>query len=205
MYGWGRVYRTFCLFAGYVIILSGCGGGSTSGGAVSTTAATVDTTPVIQTTTKVPDTPSGVSAVGGTNKATLSWSAVNGATSYNIYWSAATGVTTATGARIASAGNIFIHRGLLPAVTYYYIVTAQNNSGESLASGQVYAFTATLDGTVPYTIYCAGCHGYLATSTAANAGVAEIKAALRNINNMSAITITDSQIAVISAALMYNQ
>jgi hypothetical protein len=191
----------FCvLVAASLICLSGCGGGvgSSSAGNSSTTVAPV------QTPVSIPGTPSNVSAVGGTNKTTISWAAVSSATSYNIYWATAANVSITTGTRIASAGNLYIHRGLLPAASYYYVVTAQNSSGESAASGQVSAVTAVLDGTVPYTTYCASCHGYLATSTVTNASNTEIRAALQTINNMSALTLTDSQIATISAALMYN-
>ncbi len=44
-----------------------------------------------------PAAPTGVSATGGANQVTVSWSVVSGATSYNLYWSTASGVTTGTG------------------------------------------------------------------------------------------------------------
>jgi mono/diheme cytochrome c family protein len=185
------------MIAIYLISLSGCGGGS-NGGVDATTV------PTVQTTTKAPDTPAGVSAVGGTNKVAISWNAVSGATSYNLYWSTVAGGSTITGVRISNAGSSYIHRGLLPAATYYYIVTAQNSAGESSASGQVSVATAALDGTVPYNTYCANCHGPLATSFVNNAGITEIRAAMQNFNAMNSLpltALTDSQIAAISAAL----
>jgi mono/diheme cytochrome c family protein len=196
-----KVCRKATIIAVSLIVLSGCGGGSPNGGVIPDTANAVSN---IQTTNKVPDIPAEVSAVGGTNKVTLSWKAVSGATSYNIYWSTATGVTATTGTRIASVSAININRGLLPAATYYYVVTAKNNSGESSASGQVSAATAVLDGAVPYTTYCASCHGRLATSSVTDVSETEIRTAMQNVNSMNALTLTDSQIAAISAALMYS-
>ncbi len=202
------LYWTFAMIGLALISLSGCGGGSGSGVVTPAvaTAPAVPTPPVSQPSIEIPDTPAGISAVGGTNKVTVFWNSVSDATTYNIYWATTTGVTVAFGARIAVAGNSFIHRGLLPAAPYYYIVTAQNSSGESAAAGQVTAITTALDGATPYATYCAGCHGQLATSTVANKSVTEINTALQDVSPMSALTLslTNSQIAAISAALMYN-
>jgi fibronectin type 3 domain-containing protein len=89
----------------------------------------------------VPATPIGVSAVGGTQQATISWSVVSGATSYNLYWSKTAGVTTATGTKIAGATSSAVQTGLSDSTTYYYIVTAVNSVGESAASSQATATT----------------------------------------------------------------
>jgi len=206
MNSWNPVCRTVTMIAVSLIALSGCSGGSATNGVDSAAVSTVPpvTIPTTQPEDNVPNTPTGVSAVGGTNKVTLSWKAVSNATSYNIYWSATTGVTVTTGTEIGNASPGYIHKGLLPAATYYYIVTSQNNSGESSASGQVSATTVALDGSVPYTTYCASCHGRLATSTVTNKSTTDIKTALQGISAMSALTLTDSQITAISAALMYN-
>lgn len=91
----------------------------------------------------VPSAPTGVTATGGTKQATISWPAVSGATSYNLYWSKTSGVTTATGTKIAGATTPAVHTGLTDSTTYYYIVTAINNVGESAASVQVAATTIT--------------------------------------------------------------
>ena len=61
------------------------------------------------------------------------------ATSYNIYWSTTTGVTTASGTKITGVGSPHIHSGLINDTTYYYVVTAVNNDGESTPSSQVSA------------------------------------------------------------------
>jgi len=83
----------------------------------------------------------GVSAVGGANRVTLSWPAVSGASSYNIYWSNSSGVSTATGTRISGASSPYVQSGLSAGASYYYVVTAVNSVGESLASTQVNATT----------------------------------------------------------------
>lgn len=197
------VFKIIIMIAVSLTTLSGCGGGS--GADTAPVTGTVNITPPVQTTATVPAAPTGVTAAGCTNKTTLSWSAVSGATSYTIYWSKATVATATTGTKIATAGTSYIHRGLFPAATYNYVVTAQNNSGESIASGQVSAVTAMVDGATPYTTYCSGCHGDLAFSIVTNASVTDVKAAMQNFNAMSSLGVTDDQIKAISAALMFNQ
>lgn len=96
----------------------------------------------------VPAAPSGVTATGGANQVTISWSAVSGATSYNIYWGTAPGVTTAA-TKITAAGNPYVQTGLAASTTYYYIVTAVNAAGQSAASAQVSAATNAPVITVP--------------------------------------------------------
>ncbi|WP_168206090.1 fibronectin type III domain-containing protein [Geobacter sp. FeAm09] len=97
----------------------------------------------------VPTAPTGVTATGGTNQMTVSWSAVSGATSYNIYWSTATGVTIASGTKIAGATSPYVQTGLAAGTAYYYIVTAVNSSGESPASAQASASTSAPAPVVP--------------------------------------------------------
>ena len=87
----------------------------------------------------VPSAPTGVSASAGDTQNTVTWSAVTGATSYNIYWSTTTGVTTLNGTKITGASSPYTHTGLTNGTTYYYIVTAVNAGGESIASSQVSA------------------------------------------------------------------
>ncbi len=85
--------------------------------------------------------PTGISATGGANQVSLSWSAVSGASAYNIYWSTASGVTTTTGTKITSAKNSYVQTGLAAGTTYYYIITAVNSAGESPASVRATATT----------------------------------------------------------------
>lgn len=89
----------------------------------------------------VPAAPSGVNATGGSGQVTVAWNAVAGATSYNLYWSGTSGVTTSNGTRIAGASRPAVLTGLADGATYYFLVTAVNAAGESVASVQVAATT----------------------------------------------------------------
>jgi len=94
----------------------------------------------IKPATNPPSAPSGVTAVAGQLRITVSWSPSAGATSYNLYRSSSpsgeggspylTGVTSP-----------FIDTGLIEGVTWYYTVTAVNGTGESSQSSEVSATT----------------------------------------------------------------
>jgi fibronectin type 3 domain-containing protein len=67
----------------------------------------------------------------------VSWSGTTGATSYNLYWSNSPGVTTTSGTKISGITSItYSHTDLSRGSTYYYIVTAQNASAESLSTNE---------------------------------------------------------------------
>jgi hypothetical protein len=87
----------------------------------------------------IPSAPTGVTASASDGQVSISWSAVSGATSYNIYWSTTSGVTKTSGTKITGATSPYSHTGLTNGMTYYYIVTAVNSSGESVDSNQVSA------------------------------------------------------------------
>jgi fibronectin type 3 domain-containing protein len=151
----------------------------------------------------IPATPTGVTATGGTNQVSLSWTAVSGATSYNIYWSTTSGAGTG-GTKIVTATNSYVQTGLAAGTTYYYVVTAANSAGASSASAQVSAATAaaTINGAALYTQYCYGCHGNMGPRTAT-----QITNAIATVSNMSKFRSTGStplsaaQIAAISASM----
>jgi fibronectin type 3 domain-containing protein len=115
--------------------------------AASVQVAATTLTPVPAPT--VPAAPTGVTATGGANQATISWTAVSGATSYNLYRSTSSGVTTSTGTKIAGVTSPYVNTGLSAGTTYYYIVTAMNSVGESVASTQVTATTNAPPPAVP--------------------------------------------------------
>lgn len=81
--------------------------------------------------------PAGVSTLSGDGQITISWNKVEGATSYNVYFSNLPSVAPATATR---AGGItatsYVHTALKNNSMYYYIVTAENASGEGLPSGE---------------------------------------------------------------------
>ena len=99
--------------------------------------------------TPVPAAPTGVAAVAGDAKVTLTWDAVSGASSYNVYWATATGMGKGTGNRMANASSPYVHQGLANGTTYHYVVTAGNASGEGDASQEAAARPAVLPPPVP--------------------------------------------------------
>jgi acyl-CoA thioesterase-1 len=68
-----------------------------------------------------------------THDVTLAWDDVPNATLYNIYWSDSPGVTKLNGKKISNVENPHTIRGLKPG-TYYFVVTAVNEFGESTES-----------------------------------------------------------------------
>lgn len=80
--------------------------------------------------------PTGLTAKPGNGQVRLDWPALNGATSYNVYYSISSPVSTATGTQILGVRAPALHLGLTNGTPYYYIVTAVNSFGESLASAQ---------------------------------------------------------------------
>ncbi|KAA0889833.1 fibronectin type III domain-containing protein [Oryzomonas rubra] len=145
----------------------------------------------------VPAVPTGVTATGGANQVTVSWSTVSGATSYNLYYSTTSGVTTANSTKIAGATTPYVQTGLTAGTTYYYIVTAVNSTGESAASAQISAATSApaFDALAYYNSVCLGCHGSLGVRTAA-----QIQTAITaNRGGMGSLGLTAAQIAAIAA------
>lgn len=88
-----------------------------------------------------PSAPLNVTATATAyGEVTLTWNPVAGATYYNIYMAAETGVTktnyaTLSGGMIhAGATSPFVHTALNTGFTYYFVVTAGNELGESAES-----------------------------------------------------------------------
>lgn len=179
----------------YYYIVTALNSAGESVASTQVSAATASTPPV----PTAPAAPTGVSAVGGTQQATISWPVVSGATSYNLYWSKTAGVTKATGTKIAGATSPAVQTGLSDSTTYYYIVTAVNSAGESAASAQATATTATpapvFDALAYYNSVCLGCHGSLGVRSAA-----QITSAIATVGSMKSLsTLTAAQIAAIAA------
>lgn len=98
---------------------------------------TENTDPLVGAT--IPSAPYDVLAVAGNGSNTLFWKKGVSVLSYNVYWSTTPGVTPATGTRIANASRPFSHTGLANGTSYYYVVTAVNNAGESVISTEATA------------------------------------------------------------------
>jgi mono/diheme cytochrome c family protein len=181
-----------------LLVSAGCGGGASPESGAMTSA-----NPGIQSAAlAVPAAPTGVTATGGINKVTLSWNPVSGADSYHIYWSPNPNVTTATGTRIAAAVSPYQQVGLTVSESYYYIVTAVNSAGESVASPQAVTVVAT-DGANLYATYCAGCHGPVTATSIKDGMPDQIKAAIAgNTGGMGVLSIlTVDQINTIAQQL----
>lgn len=71
-----------------------------------------------------------------THDVTLSWDEMPNATSYNLYWNNSPGITTLTGKKIPNVKNPYTIKGLKPG-TYYFVVTAVNEFGESKESAEL--------------------------------------------------------------------
>jgi len=97
-----------------------------------------------------PDVPAGLIAASGNGQITLSWDAVPAATSYNIYWSETSGVLKTTGTPIPDiTTNSYTHTGLTNGKIYYYVVTSENNDGESNDSYEISSAPGSIDGALP--------------------------------------------------------
>jgi hypothetical protein len=81
--------------------------------------------------------PKGMQVTAGNGQVTVSWTNVAGATSYNIYYSTAAGQeTTASGVKFANATNPQVIAGLTNGTPYYFVVTAVNDTAESIVSSE---------------------------------------------------------------------
>lgn len=88
----------------------------------------------------VPAAPTGLTATAGNAQVTLAWTASAGATSYNVKRSTTNGSGYQTVSSPTTAN--FTDKPLTNGTTYYYVVTAINTSGESVASAQASATPA---------------------------------------------------------------
>ena len=68
---------------------------------------------------------------------TLAWENVPGATSYNLYWRNQAGVTKQNGKKISNVKNPYKITGWKTGMTYYFVITAVNEDGESQESAEM--------------------------------------------------------------------
>ena len=112
-------------FSTILVFITACGGGSSS-------------------KVNPPAVPTNLVASAGDGQITLSWNPVPDTTSFNLYWSTESGVDRTNGNKISDVSSPFTHSGLVIFTQYYHVVTAVNDSGESLESIEV--ATTTIDG-----------------------------------------------------------
>ena len=92
----------------------------------------------LQSCSGPPDTPAGLSAVGGDSQVRLAWTAARGATSYRVKRSATPGGPYALVASNVKALQ-HVDAGLVNGTTYHYVVSAANVRGESADSTEASA------------------------------------------------------------------
>jgi len=94
-----------------------------------------------------PIAPTSVTAIAGNEKVNISWDAVAGATSYTIYWANSfsdVSTTNYEGKIEYITETTYTHADLDNGCTYYYVVTALNDYGESDESEEVSATPAAI-------------------------------------------------------------
>ncbi len=128
-----RIMPTFasiCLPLMVALLLTACGSGSGGGG---------DT--VSGTTLAAPK---DVTASPSDAQVIVNWPSVSG-TTYNLYMASQNGITKGNygsltgGMKHSKVTAPFVHTGLANGTTYYFVVTAENTSGESVESNEVSA------------------------------------------------------------------
>lgn len=104
--------------------------------------------------------PANITATPLDTRNMLTWDSVCGADTYNLYWSGTEGVTPENGAKTEDVTSPYIHDSLTNDETYYYVVTAVGEAGESEPSDEVSAMPGIgLDTTfnlTGYTVYDSG-------------------------------------------------
>ncbi|MEI6205719.1 MAG: fibronectin type III domain-containing protein [Desulfuromonadales bacterium] len=149
--------------------------------------------------TAAPDQPVGLAATSGNGQISLSWSSTGNAAAYNIYYSTSPGVTKTNGNKITYVvSTSHIQTGLNNNVTYYFVVTSVNSSGESAESLQVSATPAVpatfvqgdLEGTWNFNILVSGTGaGWMRGIVAVNTtGVVTFSSFLDSAGNSSPLT-----------------
>jgi fibronectin type 3 domain-containing protein len=112
-----------------MLMLCGCGGVGTSSSKPSS--------PPAPSSPTVPDAPVDLQATGGNSQVALTWGASTGATGYQVQRSTdGGGPYAAVGSPTASS---YADTGVTNGTTYYYVVVAINDAGDSAASAQASA------------------------------------------------------------------
>jgi len=100
-----------------------------------------------------PEQPSSISATGEDGYVVLNWPAVQYAQSYNIYFATNQFTSLSESKLLANKQPPYTHTGLINNSTYYYLITAVNNTGESNQSVETSATPISTTGFDPLFIY----------------------------------------------------
>jgi fibronectin type 3 domain-containing protein len=85
-----------------------------------------------------PDDRVSISFPAETTSITLAWDPTEEASAYNLYWRSTKGVTRQNGIKISNVNTPHKLPGLIPGVSYYFVVTALGkNGGESSESEEI--------------------------------------------------------------------
>jgi len=157
--------------------------------------------------------PGGVSTLSRDGQIIISWNRVEGATSYSVYFNNSPNVTAADGTK---AGGItetsYAHTGLKNDTMYYYIVTAENDTGEGLPSGEMGAMPSASPPAVPTGVAASGGDGKITVRWTAVAGASSYNiycatapgnARAKKGKNISGIKTTSFQDADVKKTTMY--
>jgi hypothetical protein len=112
---------------------------------------------------------------------TIVWSVVAGATSYNLYWSTEPGLPPAERTRIANVTSPFVHMGLANGTGYFYLLSSEDDNGESVAALELEAVPAAEIGLsiiAPRTNAVVGGGVPIETTVTSNLAVASVAASI---------------------------
>jgi len=84
----------------------------------------------------IPTAPENLIVTPGIQKNTITWNVVEGADSYNIYWKISSPVTKLNGTKITDVTSPCEHISLTPGQIIYYVITSEDEDGESNISGE---------------------------------------------------------------------
>ncbi len=87
--------------------------------------------------TPAPAAPTNVTVAPGNTEVTVSWTPSAGATAHHLYYGLTTGVGRSSGMRVANVTTPYRLTGLRNDSAYYFVMTAENGTGESGESPEV--------------------------------------------------------------------
>jgi len=84
------------------------------------------------------------------SEVTLAWEDVPGTAAYNVYLSMSPGVTVLNSYKISNATNPITITDLEPGTTYYFVVTVENDSGQSRKSKEISYTVVNTEGSIQF-------------------------------------------------------
>jgi len=121
-----------------------------------------------------PDAPANLVGTASSTSVFLRWQASAGAQTYQIYGASSPGATPSSQNLLGSTSStLFFHNNVVLGNTYFYVITASNDYGESMISNEIAISIAAnpFDHTITSDLSCAmnGCHdGSNAATKSAN-------------------------------------